>query len=583
MTGVGCRITSEAAIGKAGGGTLVIATLLSALMPPTTAYAQDSGPVTGGGTGGEAARGQTPASASESGPAPAVRVSGSEGVPPPGGAEAPDAAVGTQVLQPGMRVVPGELPEGESLVQPSVQPGVLEPVTDEEMQAIEAERAEAATQEAGRPFSALDPGLPPASFAEPVVQSPEEQVLLGAPRMANAAAAGYVQVDPGRVFGDDGPWLTGLAVGVITGLKYSASLKTEYSSNLFRRPSGAPSREGESRGDWHFVPEVDIMAGRPLGGQLLFLNATLGWDMYARNSNRNKSRMKLNGGIAYQLGTRCAGRLQGDFSTRQTSVHRFADNLSSRQKQLNLEANTACRLAGRMIGSLAYQWHQTTNGLEERRFANSRSHGINGALSYPVGVRGNVSVSGFWRTQEYPHRMLVTGEVDKVKFTGFSVGAGYRIGPSISLNGGIGRTKVSPRNPLSPDFSGTTWSIGANYAGPKLGASLSTGRSASGGNGSTFSISKHSAANLSYSINSRMGATLSYTQSESENRGRFFIPGEGLVAPQRKTNTYLAGLDYRMNRLLSFRGDYRRQSRPDEVDRPGYTAHIFALTANADF
>lgn len=570
MTRVGCRTEHDAGVGLAGRAPLATAMLVSALLSSAVAHAQDSG---GGDAGAPASGGSSPATSVPQIGAPGIPLS-----PDQGGAE---SGVAPQV-QPSIQAPV----DPQSTVQPSVQPSIQTPLSEAEAAALAAEAAAAASAPTPlAPTSALEAGLPPATAIQPGV-SPEEQILMGAPRVVDAAERGLVQVNPARIFGSDAPDLTGLAVAAISGLRYSASLRTEYSDNMLRLPDGQATRPGQSRSDWHFTPEVSIMAGKPLGRHRLFLNTDLGWDFYGQNTQRDRSRVNVNTGLEYMLGTRCGGRLQADYSSRQTRVDEFQEFISSRQKRTTLGANTSCRMMGRLMSSLAYEWRKTSYNLEARKRANSRGHSVVGGLSHPFGARGTLSVSGFWQEQDYPYQLLLlTGETNKVKSTGFNVGGGYRIGPSLSVNGSIGKTKVSSRNPLVNDFSGTTWALGANYAGPKLGASITAGRSASSGStgASSFSISKRYAANLTYRLNTRMGASMGISRSEVENRGRIAIPDEDLLSLHRTSNSFLFGVDYNMNRLLSFNADYRRESRPDEEIRPGFTANIFSLTVTAGF
>jgi hypothetical protein len=438
---------------------------------------------------------------------------------------------------------------------------------------------------AGPPPSALAPGLPPATLVAPVPTSPEEQALLGAPRDDDAAAAGLVQADPARIFGIDAPDLTGFAVSIVRGLSYGASLRTEYSDNVARRASsaGLPSRYN-SRTDWRFTPQATVSAGQPFGRQTLFLNAGIGRDYYARNTALDRDRARVAGGLQWVLGSRCAGRIQGDYSTRQTSSDLFDEYLPSTQERVAATVGGTCRVASRLSANLAYDWYEITNGLESRRMANSKAHGLVAGLTYPIARRGSVSISGFWRTTDFPNQLLLTGETNQIKFSGFSVGGGYRIGPAFSLNGSIGRTKADYRNPFLPSFTGTTWSAGLNYAGPKIGVNISTGRSASSGSGnSNFSVSTHYTGTVRYALGQRIHTSVGYSHRKSDNRARLEIPSEGLADNNRKSDTLMANMDYDLNRLLSLSAEYRHEHQAARLLWSGYSTNIASLSVRANF
>lgn len=572
--GVGSRgIGSRAADWKVARGPLVMATLMTGLLSSAPLLAQEQSMAGPSGSG-----------AMQPGTGTAT-----------GDTVAPDA----QPAQPELR----------PYIQPSVQPSIQRPVLQQPMtgQVPDPAARPGAQPEEGPPVdsltgtvpdglliqpmlnpfvapaSALDPGLPPAVFVQPVPQSSAEQSLLAAPRVADPDSAGVVQADPSRVYGIDGPWLTGLAVAAISGLKYSASFRTEWTDNIARTSAEEPLRPGStSRSDWRFVPEIRVMAGKNIGRQLLFANASLGYDFHARNTMRDKERLNLQGGLEYRLGTRCSGRLQAGYGSRLSESYLFDEEADTKQERVTLTASTSCRI-GRIVSALNYQWKDVSNDNEFRQISDSRGHSVTGSLSYPIGVRGALSVGGFWQMNEYPHQFLLNGDVNKVKFTGFNVGGSYRIGPSLAVNGSVGRSKVDPRNPFSLPFSGTSWSLGANYAGPKMGISLGAGRSASGGSGGSanFSISDSYSASLSYKVNSRLSASAGYTHSESDNRGIVRIPGGELLSRLRKRDSFILGADYHLNGPFSLSADYRHEKRASTEFYAGYTANIVSLTIRA--
>ncbi len=498
---------------------------------------------------------------------------------PATGAATPEA--GGQTVQPVLTDPVVQQPFApEQSMQPSVQPSIQEPVPD----GMAPEAATPTPAAAAQPSSSLAPGLPPASTFQPVPQSAEDQVLLSSPRVTDPEAAGVIQADPARIFGFDAPDLTGFAVSAITGLQYGISLRTQYSDNVWRRGSDSTLPAGyRSRSDWRFSPTLTAAAGRPLGRQLLFLNATVGRDYYARNTRLDKSRLSFNGGLQWLLGTRCGGRLQGDYSQRETRYELFDEFIPSTQKRTGITAGGTCRLFGRLSGNLSYDWYKTANDNESRKIADVRGHGFTGGVSYPISTRGSLSATGFWRTADYPNQILFTGEKNHIAFSGFSVGAGYRIGPMMSVNGSIGRTWINYRNPLFTDSGGSTWALGFNYAGPKLGVNVSTGRSsAAGGGSSNFSISKHYTGTLTYSLG-RINTSAGYSRRESDNRGTTFVGGVPLGRYARRTDSWMLGADTRLGRFLSVSADYRYEKRPARVDFPGYSANIASLSLGANF
>jgi len=483
------------------------------------------------------------------------------------------------------------LPEGEATI-PILQPAVQLPA--DELIADEAEATMPPLIAPPPPLTgagATRAGQPPLATVQPVPGSVEQQVLLGTPLLTGDAAEGVVQANPGRILGDSAPWLTGLAVSAVRGLDYSFELRTEYNDN-YRRVRATEGDDAGPSSEWRFTPEATIAAGHNLGRHLLFANATFGWDFHARNTDRDRERVNLNGGVQWVLGSRCGGRIQGGYSTRQSTdlLDELGALRSSAQNDVDATLSAACRLAGRLTGTFAYDWSKHTYSEEIRQIGNRREDGFVGGLSYPIGSRGSLSASGFLRNSIRPNQLLLTGEKNKQKYKGFSVGGGYSFGPSIGVNGSIGKTWVTSRNPLATSFSGISWSVGATYGGPRLGASVGASRSASSGGGgaANLSVSRQLNANLSYKANQRMTMTAGYLRSKTEYRELLILPGIEWQRPERTTESLFAGTDFRINRMISTSLEYRhRTNNTDTAFGQGalrdYSANLVTFTIRAGF
>jgi len=398
-----------------------------------------------------------------------------------------------------------------------------------------------------------------------------------------------VVIDQGRVFGDDAPLAAGLDVLAGIGLSISAGLVTEFNDNMRRVEDDAILPDGVARSDWRFTPTVAISGGRPLGRQQLFFNAGIGRDFYARETIRDKNRVNVGGGLAWRLGQRCNGRLQGNWSKRGTQFASFAEVISSTQESTRLFTSATCQTAGRLVGSASYARANTKNQTDEslpavvdRSFANVESDSINASLAYAL-TRGQIGISGNWGNYEFPNQLLVSGETNGNTIQGYNLFANYRIGSSLQANGSIGFSKVNPKSLLSQDFSGNVWSFGLNYSGPRLGASIGTGRSVNGSSGgnSNFSIGTFYNMNVSYRANDRLSASAGYSRSNTDYTGVIVIQGTQPI-DAAITDRFFIGTDFRLNRLLTFGADLNHQKRSSEPDTFSYdaTSVVFSIRAN---
>lgn len=563
-------------------GLVRCATAMAVLLASTPALAQEPAQ---GGSGGQGPAGAPGASLSNSGPAGGV-VPAIPGAPS-AGERAPSTSATLAPSDFSQQEAGPLLPESEAMV-PLVQPSVQLPVDQLPPDAVET--VEPPVVLPPTPLAGTGPtraGQAPLATVRPVPTSVAEQIMLGTPVLSGEAAEGLVQANPRRILGDAAPWLTGLAVSAVRGLEYSASLRTEYNDN-FRR-GGRLGDDGDTRtSEWRFTPELGLAAGHELGRHLLFANANFGWDFHAHNTDRDHERVNLTGGLQWVLGSRCGGRVQGGYSTRENSFDAF-DELdlrgSSVHENIDLTLSAACRLAGRLTGNIAYDWSKETRSGAGRGAFGKRRNGFVGGLSYPIGTRGSLSASGFVQKSTYPDQILFTGEKNGQKFKGFTLGTGYSFGPAIGVNGSIGKTWVSSRNPLTASFSGLSWSLGTSYSGPRFGASLSASRSASSGSGSgaTFSIGNQRNANISYNLNPRMNVTAGYLWSRTRYQELLIIPGLEDRANRRTNTSWLLGTNFQLNRMISTSLDYRHRKTRTDVANRNYSANIVTFTIGAGF
>jgi hypothetical protein len=397
--------------------------------------------------------------------------------------------------------------------------------------------------------------------------------------------------NPLRVYGDDAPMLSGLDILSGLGLKITGQMAVEYNDNIARRPGDVPlSPRYNSRDDWSFRPNVSISAGRALGRQTLFVNGSVGRDYYVHNTRLNRDRMAINGGVNWALGVRCGGRVQGGYSQRGTQFGAFVEVVPSTQKRWSFQAGGTCRTATGLSANLNYSRYSVRNETDvllssiDRSFADVNTQRLSGGIGYPLGVRGEIGIQGQWQEHEYINQLLPNGAINGSNTYGANVFANYRLGSSLRLTGGLGRSWVRRNHGLADTFSGTTWNLGLNYIGPRLGANVSMGRSANGSNGgaSNYSIGKFLNGSVNYRANDRLHFVAGYAHDNQDYHGFSPLPQTEPI----RTSTmdrYFVGTDYRLNRILGLSLDYQHQRRKSEPGLFSYSANVVTLTARASF
>jgi hypothetical protein len=421
---------------------------------------------------------------------------------------------------------------------------------------------------AGLPPSAATVGLPPSN------------------------APSGIEPDLRRVYGDDAPPLGGLDILAGIGFDIVGTLVTEYNDNVLRRADDAVLAPGESRTDVLFRPTVTVNAGRGFGRQQLFVNSTLGRDIYVRNEQLNKTRFLVNGGLLWSLGQRCSGRVQGGWSTRGTQFDLFEEVVPSTQDRSTFFANASCQTAGGLAPTIAYDRSKVRNSAGEtstgqtvdRSFADVDQQGVSGGIGYTFSSRGQAGVQLSWSEFEYPNQLLPDGSPNSTEITNWNFYGNYRVGSSLRVNGSLGYSNVNPKSALSQSFKGSVWNLGIDYTGPRLGAGISAGRNVSGSNGgqANYQIAEFINGSVTYRFNERMDMVAGFSRTDQQDRGFAGVPETGVLRSFTIDRVFL-GADYRMNRILSFGLDVNYQNRVSRPASLSYDAAAVQFTVRAAF
>lgn len=403
------------------------------------------------------------------------------------------------------------------------------------------------------------------------------------------APPGAVVDDPNRVFGDEGPDFQPLAIVGALGLRPYASLATQYDSNVARVQDGEPvPARFRSKSDWNFRPTAGVALERPVGRQRLFMNASVGRIIYARNTRLNSNRLSVGGGLGFTLGRTCGGQVSAAYSTRDTLIGGFEDAADARSDATTLNGTISCATATGLVGGAGYSRGTRTNTSNDpnidRSFADSNFQSVNGNIGYRVGQRGTVGVSAAWSENVFPNQ-LVLGQENSNTIRTYSLYAAYRIGNSLNANASIGQSEVSSNAPGGSGFSGGTWSLGVGYSGPRLGGNLSVGRSVNGGGGiqaANFSINESILASVTYRLNDAMRLSAGATRSTQDFEGTLLVP-ETQTLEQMRVDRVFVGASYRMRRLLTISADFNHQRRLSVPAGFGFNSTGATLNIGARF
>ncbi len=407
---------------------------------------------------------------------------------------------------------------------------------------------------------------------------------LGGQVAPGAAPAGYVP----RTTGDD-PAFENSAIavaGAVLGKFYaSAGLNSLYDSNILRLGSLQVLRPGQSREDLRLTPQLDVGTNLPFGQQRFFANASFGRDFYLENSQLNRNRYKLAGGVAWRLFGRCAGTVDAGFTSQQSLLAELSQFVPNVQETLSYGGVAECRSAAGLSVGGSVRRVETTNQNPTRSPFDNRSFSFGPQISYTRPALGTFTLSATWTKAEYPGREVLTpgtpgrGRRDGVDFFQGRFGYARRFGSRLGLDAGVSVYRTTPVPAdilLQPDITIAPVALrrpGATNMGfdaaidyrpsPRLTAqaTASLTNNVSLNVGALSQRRQQYALDLGYRLGRAitLGSAVSYVVTDYS--GSFSTPDEPVPRTQDKLFRVVGSIDYQPVSLYAIGIEVAHQSR----------------------
>lgn len=499
-------------------------------------------------------------------------------------------------------------PAGAQPVPPPAAPGSTPPPSqspsepDQQPDQQEAEPTEGERQPVGPepigPVRTFEPLPIPEGMAPPGVRTTPFEPGSGAPpsrpgpapvdtrpgarptpAVPGAAEAGFVVVDPQRVFGADALPAVGASVVQASGFTLAASINSFYDDNFLRIEGDLPPGSEGSKSDIGITPLLAVGLGRNINQQSFFFTSTVGRRMFLRNPNRGADQVAVNGGWDWRAGSSCSGRLSGSWSTNEIrATDQLVRTNPINRSTLFLLSGT-CALPSGLIPGLTL--NAGKNDFEAGRLPfgdlfDSRSWGLTGSLGYAFSARGQVGVQASYQNASFPNQLLdpglfppgeapPPGSTDGVESLGVSGFISYRLSRRLSADGSFGYTRTRSKSPLVDDFSGWTGSLALRYAGPRWGAGLTASRGVSLGQNALTNFLIESVINgtVSYRLRPRVTLSSGFDLAKLDRRGTIGGP-VGLSELDDRTLRAFFGTDVQLTRRLALSFDYFHEIRDIE-------------------
>jgi Putative beta-barrel porin 2 len=336
--------------------------------------------------------------------------------------------------------------------------------------------------------------------------------------------------------------------------KLTASQTVSYNSNISSFPVDTAPK-GTIVGDFTSTSNFGFSTGANVENQRLFLDTTFGVIRYLKDVGFNSTIYSLNGGVDWNVTSRCSGALVASLSK---SPAQLTEQVGT---GVNYTTTNAFNETGKCAVSNGYSLlfnsgiTTLTNSNFQNAVNNSRTDLIAAGIEYAKGASTITALASI-SDANYSNRSGVLGLATATDFHSFTLAYTRNINPNLSVNGSIGLVGVTsgftlglPKTLLPIYTLGATWSLT-----PKLTLNVSAARSIAPPTTVIANAEENynAGANLIYQMTPKVSLTAGGSISYSTGTFTSATPGiSAFLSSSQNTYNLSTGLSYSMTPFLS--------------------------------
>ncbi len=357
----------------------------------------------------------------------------------------------------------------------------------------------------------------------------------------------------------------GSADAQVVDAEVGVSAGVTYDTNVLRLADDLEPAPGEARSDVVQEYGVSGEVGVNLGLQRLFVAGGAARSIYRENDQLNDRNVDVLGGLQWQVTSRCAGELAGQYRQVPTDLDLLEEPVRNTETTVAVVQTAECRVGGPFQVGVDAFWRRTSNSLEDVAASDSREWGVSGSWQYE---RPPLSAAGLeigYTNTTFPDRPAGGDLPADLSQINAVVTVGRRITPTLAFDvsggasfvTGIGDTSPFPLFGLDLEWNAT----------PKLVWTVFLGRTVAPPTVVEAAIATETDFGLelawAYSPKLDLDAGVAYSRRTFEDDA----PGEGLTE-DREDDAFRAslGANYVIYRNLTgfLRYEYLNQSSTDD-------------------
>lgn len=357
-----------------------------------------------------------------------------------------------------------------------------------------------------------------------------------------------------------------------------------YDSNLSKGSVAVTDARKLHKSEITYAPALAASTYLPLGRNSVFLNASAGYDFREYNKELESGRVDVTGGGLALLGP-CQASLSGAYAIQQSNLADLPIRVTrNRQTTRSVTTQVACATPTGLTGFVGANAADMSNSADFN-LVDSDSISITGGFGYGSRQLGTLQVIGGYGKTNYgessnPLLVLQPG------FETYSVGVQYSraIGNRLTGSASIGYQTVHSDSPLQSDSSNLTGTGELNYSlNSRIGLTLSYSRAAAPSiiEGYDYILDQSVSVGARYTMSSRIQTSFGATWSKNEYKGSAPVLLD--VPTDSEMRTLFGGVSLSLGKTASVSLNATQEKRTSKPSIFNYTAYQVGVTAKKSF
>ena len=373
-------------------------------------------------------------------------------------------------------------------------------------------------------------------------------------------------------------------------LDFGLRAEVERDTNVSRSNAAQAASQGITQEDTIFTPGATVDLWIPVGRQAVFLTGTAGYSFYDKNTQLNRERASLKGGVEGRVGP-CMGTLSGDLLYGQSEIAdvalaQFASNVV---KTTRLGVDVSCSTSAGLGAVFSGLQEWSDNSASQLVGSDAERQSLMGGLSYSRPTLGTLTAFTTLENIEYPNRRLLGGGSDGYEMTAIGLTYARQLGARIQGTVSVAYTNVEPADSGLPgagsaDYSGTTYSGDLTYRASsrlQFRGYFSRAVTPTVAVGQQYQVQTGYGIGTDYDLGSRFRLSAGFDQNESDADG--VLPPLPNVMTSSTTTAIYGALRYQQNKRLGLTISVRHEERDANTPQFDFKGERYGIAADVAF